>query len=123
MRQFREPNREQPLLMTYVNLDSAAPMGSAVRIINDVVDCLDTTDIERAYNLEAERGNNPIHPKTIIKVCLYALHECRFSLRKMEDDTQYNLPYRWLTGNRVIDHSTIGKFLVRFKKELIEMFV
>ncbi|HOF14498.1 MAG TPA: hypothetical protein PLZ38_13160 [Spirochaetota bacterium] len=64
MRQFRESIREQPLLVNYVNLDSAAPMGSAVRIINDVVDCLDTADIERAYNLEAERGNNPIHPKT-----------------------------------------------------------
>jgi transposase len=122
MRKFREPDREQQLLMTYVNLESAAPIGSAVRTINDLIDALDTGDLEEAYNLEAEKGNHPTHPKTIIKVCLYAIHSCRFSLRKMEYDTKYNLPYRWLTGDRTLDHSTIGKFLVKFKNELVEIF-
>lgn len=122
MRKFREPDREQPLLMTYVNLESVAPIGSTVRTINDLVDVLDTSALEKEYNIEAERGNNPMHPKTLIKVCLYAIHSCRFSLRKMEHDTRYNLLYRWLTGDRALDHSTIGKFLVRFKKELVDIF-
>lgn len=122
MRKFREPDREQQILMTYVDLESAAPAGSSVRIINDLVDVFDTSEFEDAYKIEAVRGNNPTHPKTVIKVCLYAIHNCRFSLRKMEHDTRYNLTYRWLTGDRVLDHTTIGKFLVRFKKELVDIF-
>lgn len=122
MRKFRQPNREQALLMTYVDLNSAAPVGSAVRTINDLLDVFDTSGIEQTYNIDADRGNNPIHPKTIIKVCLYAIHSCRFSLRKMEQDTKYHMGYRWLTGNEHIDHSTFGKFLIRFKDELVDLF-
>jgi len=51
-----------------------------------------------------------------------AIHNCRFSLRKIEYDTKYNLVYRWLTGDKIIDHSTIGKFLNKFKQELIDLF-
>jgi len=122
MRKFIVPERDQMLLMAYVNLNSAAPMGSAVRVIDEMVDELDTSEIENTYDLESIVGKNPIHPKTIIKVALYALHNCRFSLRKMEIDLEGNLAYRWLTGSKVIDHSTIGKFLVRFRAFIEEIF-
>ena len=122
MRYFKTPERSQLLLLTNVDLNTAAPIGSAVYAIDKLVDQLDTKEIERTYDLENERGGLPIHPKTIIKLALYAMHNCRFSLRKMEYDTEYNLSYRWLTGNIKIDHSTIGKFLVKYKKLIVELF-
>ena len=122
MRAFITPNRKQKLLLTEVDLDSIAPLGSALRYIDELVEMLDTSEIEKSYNLECEQGRNPIHPKTFIKVGLYALYNCRFSLRKMQNDIEHHLGYKWLTGDRGIDHSTIGKFYARYTEGIVELF-
>jgi len=110
------------LLMTQVRLEDYAPPGSAVRIIDEMVELLDTSGIESAYEVECAGGRSPFHPKTMLKVALLALHSCRFSLRKMEADTRDNLPYQWLTGAMKIDHSTMGNFLARFCTEIVGLF-
>jgi transposase len=122
MRQFIVPNRKQQLLFAQIDLESIAPVGSALRTIDALVDELDTSAIEAEYDLESPQGREPIHPKTLIKVALYALHNCRFSLRKMEHDTAAHLGYRWLTGDEGIDHSTMGKFLSKYKDLIVELF-
>lgn len=122
MRRFIEPERKQLLLLAHVSLDSVAPVGSAVRTIDELVERLDTSEIEASYDMEAEKGQEPLHPKTLIKVALFALHNCRFSLRKMESDTELNLAYRWLTGDRKIDHSTMGKFLSAHRQAIVGLF-
>jgi len=121
MRSFKVPNRKQLLLLTHVSLDSIAPVGSALRCIDELVEQLDTTEIEKNYDLESEHGREPFHPKTLIKVALYALHNCRFSLRKMEEDTEKHLGYKWLTGDEVIDHSTMGYFLGRYREQIVDL--
>ena len=122
MRTFITPNRKQKLLLTEVDLDSIAPLGSALRYIDELVEKLDTGGIEKSYDLECEQGRNPIHPKTFIKVGLYALYNCRFSLRKIQSDIEQHLGYKWLTGDRGIDHSTIGKFYARYIEQIVELF-
>jgi len=119
---FIVPERSQRILLTEVDLDTVAPPGSAVRIIDELVDSLDTSVIEVHYDVESDTGRPPFHPKTLLKVALLALHSCRFSLRKMEQDTVNNLAYRWLTGDMAVDHSTMGYFLVRFRAEIVELF-
>ena len=110
MKTFKKPNREQQLLFATVKLETIAPIGSSLRTIDELVDKLDTSKIEATYDFETKTGARAMHPKTLIKVALYALHNCRFSLRKMESDTQFHLGYRWITGDEKIDHSTMGKF-------------
>jgi transposase len=122
VRSFKIPNRKQLLLLTHVSLDSIAPVGSALRCIDELVDQLDTAEIEKNYDLESEQGREPFHPKTLIKVALYAMHNCRFTLRKMEEDTRNHLGYKWLAGDEVIDHSTMGYFLSRYKEQIVELF-
>ncbi len=119
---FLVPNRAQMLLLTEVDLSTVAPEGSAVHIIDELVDSLDTRAIEESYEVNSENGRPPFHPKTLLKVALLALHSCRFSLRKMEEDTINNLAYKWLTGAMSIDHSTMGLFLARFAGEIVELF-
>jgi len=87
-----------------------------------LVDSLDTRAIEESYEVDSDNGRPPFYPKTLLKVALFALHSCRFSLRKMEEDTINNLAYKWLTGDMTIDHSTMGLFLSRFGGEIVEMF-
>ena len=122
MRSFIVPNRKQKLLLTEIDLETIAPIGSALRYIDELVEMLDTSAIEGTYDLDSEQGRNPIHPKTFIKLGLYALHNCRFSLRKMQEDIENHLGYKWLTGDRAIDHSTIGKFYSRYIEEIVELF-
>ena len=57
------PNRKQRLLLTEIDLDSIAPVGSAQHYIDELVEMLDTGAIEGTYDLESEQGRNPIHPK------------------------------------------------------------
>ncbi len=122
MRNFKNPERDVILLFANIDLNTVAPVGSVVYTIDRLVDELDTKDIEKEYDLDSKLGKEPFHPKTLIKVALYAMHNCRFSLRKMEYDTVYNLAYRWLTGDKGIDHSTMGKFLVKYRNRIIELF-
>ena len=119
---FMVPERSQRILLTEIDLDTIAPPGSAVRIIDELVDSLDTLEIEKHYDVASEAGRSPFHPKTLVKVALLALHSCRFSLRKMEQDTTNHLAYRWLTGDKGVDHSTMGYFLARFRVEIVELF-
>lgn len=122
MPQFEIPNPDQLVMLQYVYLRSIVSENPTVNLINSVVDRLDTLLFEAAYDTEAARGNEPIHPKTIIKVCLYALHRGRFTTRKMEQDTTYDVGYMFLTGCRTIDHTTFSKFLSRFRREVVDLF-
>ena len=122
MRDFKLPERSQQLLLANIDLNTVAPIGSPLDIIDKFVNLLDTTQMEKEYALEFATGRLPFHPKTLLKVALYAIHNCRFSLRKMEHDTKYHLGYRWLTGDESIDHTTMGKFLSRHKVSIIELF-
>ena len=70
MRSFIEPNRKQKLLLTEIDLESVAPLGSALRYIDELVEMFDTSAIEGTYDLDSEQGRNPIHPKTFIKLGL-----------------------------------------------------
>ena len=74
MRAFITPNREQKILMTEVDLDSIAPVGSPLRTIDELVESLDTREIEKVYDFDSAQGQNPFHPKTFIKVALYAIY-------------------------------------------------
>jgi transposase len=122
MRKFIKPQRNQLLMLQTVDLNSIAVPGSALHSIDTIVESLDTSAFEAVYDLKSSRGNNPIDPKTIIKVCLYALHNGRFSTRKMEYDTGHHLGYMFLTGAQRIDHSTFSKFLSKFKTEVVALF-
>ncbi len=122
IKKFKEPERNQQILMTHVNLNSMAPVGSPVWIIDKIVQDLDTSDIEKNYKLDVITGQRPIHPKTLLKVSLYAIHSCRFSLRKMEYDLEHSLDYRWLSGDIRIDHSRFGKFLSINKESIVKLF-
>ena len=82
MRKFIKPQRNQLLMLQTIDLNSIALAGSVLHTIDSIIESLDTSSFEAAYDLESSRGNCPIAPKTIIKVCLYALHSGRFSTCK-----------------------------------------
>lgn len=122
MAKFKEPDRNQLLMLETIDLSKVVRTGSPVHIIDHMIDRLDTTELEIKYKTESPKGQPAFHPKTMLKIGLLAINNCRFSTRNMEEDTRYNLTYKYITGNKVIDHSTFGKFFSKFHKEIASLF-
>jgi transposase len=40
----------------------------------------------------------------------------------MQEDIENHLGYKWLTGDKAIDHSTMGKFYAKYLDEIVELF-
>jgi len=76
---------------------------------------------EKNYNND-EKGARAINPKVILKVVFYSYIKGIQSLRKMEEMTKKHIAYIYLTGNMVIDHTTIAKFLTKNRDEIASIF-
>lgn len=122
MRKFLKADARQLITLPTLDLCSLIMPDHPAAIIDKMVNVLDTSRFEEAYDLESPQGKNPLHPKILIKVCLYSLHRGRFTTRKMEEDTKYDLGCMYLTGCRSIDHTTFAKFLNKFKAAIVELF-
>lgn len=94
--------------------------GHLARVVDAVVERLDTTDIEEKYS---ELGQNTYHPKILIKLLFYgyALGERsgRMISRRVETDTAYI----YLAQMYKPDFRTINDFRKNHLKELSEYFV
>lgn len=76
-------------------------------MISDVVDNLDLSEIEKSYT---EEGHPAYHPKMLIKILFYGYTQGVRSSRKLENKTQEDIAFRYLTANNHLDHGTINLF-------------
>ncbi len=64
---FRSINRSTPYLLP-PSIDEWLPDSHLARFVVDVVNQLDTSEIERSYS---DRGSDPWHPKLLIALLFY----------------------------------------------------
>lgn len=88
-------------------LDQNIEENSPVRLINQIVDKLDITDIEKTY---AGGGTSSYHPRMMLKVLFYAYMNNIYSCRKIGKQLLENIHYMWLSGNQTPDFRTINNF-------------
>jgi transposase len=88
-------------------LDQNISEDSPVRLINQIVDKLDITDIEKTY---AGGGTSSYHPRMMVKVLFYAYMNNIYSCRKIGKQLLENIHYMWLSGNLTPDFRTINNF-------------
>lgn len=70
MPRFKEmPMHPSQVLLFSQSVEDALPKGSDVRGFNDVMECLDYSDI---YRKCSERGCPPYPPKVMVKILTYA---------------------------------------------------
>lgn len=112
-------SRDQIVLFA-PTLQDSVPEDHPVRLFDEVLGQLDFGDWERQYILVD--GQPPIHPRVMAAVVLYGLSLGIRSSRKLEDSCGNRIDFIWLTEGRVIDHSTLAGFRVRFAVELKGMF-
>ena len=78
-----------------------------VRIVNDILDRVDLTELLRQYR---PGGTSSYPPRMLLKVLVYSYINNLYSSRRIEEAVTQNIHYMWLAGMSRPDHNTINRF-------------
>jgi len=117
--QFREIDRSQPITLPG-NLEGWLDGNDLAHFIVELVEALDTREIEEAYR---GGGSAPYPPKMLLALLFYCYAKGIFSSRKIERATYELIPVLYLTGGLHPDHDSINTFRRRFLPQFEALFV
>jgi transposase len=117
-RGFISGDRNQLLLLS-PSVDNWVPKNHMVRFILDIVKQMKLAAFYLSYGVE---GRPPYDPAMMLSVLIYAYCQGRRSSRKIAKACEEELPYRWLTGNTILDHCAISRFRCRHEKLMKTVF-
>lgn len=103
---FKDYPQGQVLLFP-PSLDEKLPADSPARLVNQIIDNLDISDIVNTYK---GGGSSSYHPRMMLKVIIFGYLNNIYSCRKIEKALQDRISFMWLSGNQVPDHNTINRF-------------
>jgi transposase len=116
---FKRYVQEQMMLLP-PSYEDMVPRNHPVRVVNEVVERIDISGLERSYK---GGGTSSYHPRMLLKVVVYAYLRNIYSSRKMEQALNENVHFMWLSGGAKPDHNTINDFRgKRLKGQLKEIF-
>jgi transposase len=100
--------------------EEMVPEKHAVRVVNEVIERIDISALERSYK---GGGTSSYHPRMLLKVLVYGYLRNIYSSRKIEQALYENVHFMWLTGGAKPDHNTISDFRSkRLKEHLKKVF-
>lgn len=111
--------QDQPMLLP-PSYEELVPENHPVRVVNEVIERVDITTLERSYK---GGGTSSYHPRMLLKVLVYAYLKNIYSSRKIEAACAESVHFMWLSGASKPDHNTINDFRSkRLKGPLKEIF-
>ena len=102
-----------------LTIDDCLPAEHLARFIVAIVGML---DLSVFYAYYAAMGGEPIDPKILLGLLLYAYETGVFSSRKIELATYEVIPFRFIAGGLHPDHSTIAWFRKQFLSAIKVVF-
>lgn len=114
------PMPREQLVLFAETLEERIPADHPVRILDEILDQLDWSQWEAAY--DGSRGQPPIHPSVLCKVLLFAITRGIRSSRKIEYNVSHSIDFIWLVSGRKIDHSTLSSFRRDHQKRLKKIY-
>ena len=122
MARYKEIEQDQGYFVT-IYPSEHFDENSIERVIDNFVEeYIDTTHFDEKYKND-NVGQKAIHPKIKLKVLFYSFINGLQSTRKIENLLRMNhTGYLFLSGNRIIDHSTLCVFINEFSKEIYAIF-
>jgi transposase len=108
----------QQLLLLPPSLEELIPATHLVRVVNEVVERMDISDL---INLYAGGGTSAYHPRMLLKVLLYAYCMKIYTGRKIARALAQDIHFFWLSGMGRPDFRTINNFRSSKAKEVIEV--
>ena len=103
-----------------LTIDDCLPADHLARFIVAIVEML---DLGVFYAYYAAVGGEPVDPKILLALLLYAYATGVFSSRKIEKATYEVIPFRFIAGGLHPDHSTIAWFRKQFLSAIRDVFV
>lgn len=122
MPKFKDYSQAQAMLLP-PDIRSIIPNDHICYVINDVVDHLDLSLVERTYaNGTNLGGASAFSPLLLIKILFYGYSQGIRSSRLLEKKCREDLVFRYLAGNGSPDHGTINLFRQRHLLDLEGLF-
>lgn len=118
MPKFKFYNQYQSQLLP-PSLSECLPYDHICFVINDIVDHLDLSSIEKTYSAN---GSPAYNPRLMVKVLFYSYTQGLRSSRKIETELYQSIVFRFLSANQQPDHGTINLFRKVHLANLKEIF-
>jgi len=113
---FKPYEQNQPMLLP-PNLEELIPPNHLVRVVNDIIECIDMEPLIKQYK---GGGTSAYHPKMLVKVIVYGYTQRIFSSRQIAKALRENINFMWLSGMNRPDHRTINRFRGKIMKAVID---
>lgn len=106
----KRPERTQ-IEMRFLSLDQWLDADHRVRTVNQYVDSLDLTELYQSIKaIEGHVGRDPIEPRVLFCLWLFATLEGVTSARRIEELTTRDIAYMWICGGVSVNHHTLSDF-------------
>ena len=116
---FKNYNQGQISLFP-ASLDEKIPADSPVRLVNQIVDRLDISNLLSGYK---GGGTSAYHPRMMLKVVIFSYLSNIYSCRKIETALTDRISFMWLSGNQTPGRNCINTFRSTHLKDSVnEMF-
>lgn len=103
------------------NLGDFIPADAPARLISDIVDNMDLTEIHDSYSRSSD-GQPPYHPAMLLKAILFGYMNNIFSTRGLEAAMLRDAHLIWLSSYQFPDHTTISRFKTRCMPHIKTIF-
>lgn len=103
---IKSDNKKQDWLLP-PSLDELVPHNHIVRVVDEIIDRLDVSEILSTYN---GGGNSAFNPKMILKVLIFAYLSNVYSSRRIAELLKRDVYFMWLAGMKRPDFRTINYF-------------
>ena len=112
-------NRKNFQLFFPINLEINIPADDSVRLLSNVLEELDYTELYRAYSRKEK--NNAVSPKNLFKILVYAYMNNIYSSRQIETACKRDINFMYLLeGAKAPDHNTIARFRSTRLKDIVD---
>jgi transposase len=102
------------------DLEGWVKSDSLARFVVDIIDKIDTKNIEDEYKIG---GSDAYPPKMLLSLLLYCYAKGIFSSRKIEAAIYELIPVIYIANSLHPDHTSISNFRKNFLKQIEELFV
>jgi transposase len=119
-RNFIECDREQAFLMP-PSLREWLPGDHLAWFVIEAVEAMNLDGFYAEYRADGH-GRAAYEPSMMVALLLYAYATAQRSARAIERHCRQDIAYRVITANRVPDHATIARFVVRHEAALAGLF-
>lgn len=113
---YKPYHQNQPMLFP-LNLEEMVPKEHLVRRIDEIIDEIDTSALDKQYK---GGGTSAYHPVMMLKVVLYAYSQRIYSSRRIAKALRENIPMLWLSRMNQPDFRTVNRFRSEILRETIE---